>query len=94
MHLSHAGCGRKHECGAIDFSCTDLSKRKAMKTNLYAALVVPAEGCRSRIERVVAATTTDARQIAEGLLEPGARVLKITLVVAGYLAAPGRSRDP
>jgi hypothetical protein len=65
-----------------------------MKTNLYAALVVPADGCRSRIERVVAATTTEAWQIAEGVLEPGARVLKITLVVAGYRAAPARSRHP
>jgi hypothetical protein len=65
-----------------------------MKTNLYAVLVVPADGCRSSVERVVAATTTEAWQIAEGVLEPGARVLKITLVVAGYRAAPARSRDP
>jgi hypothetical protein len=65
-----------------------------MKTNLYAALVVPADGCRSRIERVLAANTTEAWQIAEGVLEPGAQVLKITLTVAGYPAAPVRSRDP
>jgi hypothetical protein len=55
-----------------------------MKTNLYAALIVPCDGFRSRIERIIAATTTEAREIAEGALEPGARVLKITLVVAGY----------
>jgi hypothetical protein len=58
-----------------------------MKTNLYAALVVPADCSRSRIERIVAATSTEALQIAEAVLEPGARVLKITLVVAGYRAA-------
>jgi hypothetical protein len=57
-----------------------------MKTNLYAALVVPADCSRSRIERIIAATTPEAWQIVEGALEPGARVLKITLVVAGYRA--------
>jgi hypothetical protein len=57
-----------------------------MQTNLYAAFVVPGDGFRSRIERIVAATTTEARQIAEKVLEPGACVLKITLVVAGYRA--------
>jgi hypothetical protein len=58
-----------------------------MQTNLYAALVVPADGFRSRIERIIAATTPEAWQIAENVLEPGARVLKITLVVAGYWEA-------
>jgi hypothetical protein len=55
-----------------------------MQTNLYAALVVPCDGFRSRIERIVAATSTEALQIAEAALEPGARVLKIALVVAAY----------
>jgi hypothetical protein len=45
---------------AIDFSCTDLEGKAAMKTNLYAALVVPADCSRSRIERIVAATTPEA----------------------------------
>jgi hypothetical protein len=59
-----------------------------MQTNLYAALIVPGNGFRSRIERIVAATPTEAWQMVERALEPGARVLKITLVVAGYRAAP------
>jgi hypothetical protein len=66
--------------------CSNVPGEASMQTNLYAALVVPADGFRSRIERIVAATATEAGQMVERALEPGARVLKITLVVAGYRA--------